>query len=141
MISLIVLLRGGATPLVFVTGFNYEIQKWSENRLLKAVASGWTIGGLLRYTSGTTIGIPGSANGIGNQLFRVGTVQNRVPGEPLYLKDIGCGCVDPTRTGTQPESLGGCSAGPMGILCGGVQRLPLAENRGRADEHWPGFPH
>ena len=41
-------LAGGATPFVFVTGFNYEVRKQKGSRLLNAVASGWTIGGLLR---------------------------------------------------------------------------------------------
>jgi hypothetical protein len=88
-------LATGSTPLVFVTGFMYEVPKWGNSRILRAAASGWTVGGLLRYTSGTVLGIPASANGINNQIFRGGTVQNRVAGEPLYLKDIGCGCVDP----------------------------------------------
>jgi hypothetical protein len=88
-------LAGGSTPFVFVTGFNYEVQKRGNSRFLHAVASGWTIGGLMRYTSGTVLGIPGSGNGINNQIFRGSTFQNRVPGEPLYTKDIGCGCVDP----------------------------------------------
>jgi Carboxypeptidase regulatory-like domain/TonB dependent receptor len=91
-------LAGGSTPLVFVTGFNYELQKHGgNNRLLNLATGGWIVGGLLRYTSGAVLGIPGSANGINNQIFRGGTVQNRVPGQPLFLKDIGCGCVDPNK--------------------------------------------
>jgi len=88
-------LSAGATPFVWVTGLNYETQKWGTNKLIKTVVGGWTVGALLRYSSGTVLGIPSSANGLNNQNFRGGTVQNRVAGEPLYLKDLGCGCIDP----------------------------------------------
>lgn len=87
-------LAAGATPLVFVTGFNYQLPKWRTSRLVNAVASGWTIGGILRYATGAVLEVPRSASPIANQVFRGSTVWNRVPGEPLFLKSLGCGCVD-----------------------------------------------
>jgi hypothetical protein len=56
-------LAGGSTPLVFVTGFNYELQKHGgNNKLLNLATGGWIVGGLLRYSSGAVLGIPVSAN-------------------------------------------------------------------------------
>ncbi len=88
-------LGDSGTPFVLVTGFNYQTPKWGDRKYLNALVSGWTISGVLRYTSGLPLTVPNSANGINTQTFRGGTVQNRVPGEPLFLKDLNCNCIDP----------------------------------------------
>ncbi|MBM3761804.1 MAG: hypothetical protein FJW36_16350 [Acidobacteria bacterium] len=74
-------------PQVLVIGFNYDTPKWNKNWATKAILSGWTFGGILRYSSGFPIASPGSQNALASLLFR-GTRFNRVPGEPLYLKDL-----------------------------------------------------
>lgn len=89
-------LAASAQPKVLVIGFNYEVQKWSQNRTVNLLASGWTIGGLLRYSSGVVISVPTSSDSLGSQTFQ-GTVFNRVPGEPLYTKDLNCHCIDPNK--------------------------------------------
>jgi hypothetical protein len=40
---------------------------------------------------------PTSSNAIGNYLATGYTRQVRVAGQPLYLKDINCNCIDPTQ--------------------------------------------
>jgi len=91
-------LAASGQPLVLVTGFNYEVQKWTQNRMVNAFASGWTIGGLLRYTSGIPLTVANSSNQINTQLgLPAATLFNRVPGEPLYLKDLNCHCIDPNK--------------------------------------------
>ncbi|HYP07970.1 MAG TPA: TonB-dependent receptor [Bryobacteraceae bacterium] len=89
-------IANGSQPLITVIGFNYEVPRLAANNLVNSIVSGWTIGGILRYASGTPIQVPNSQNGLNNQLFQ-GTVMNRVPGEPLYLKDPNCGCIDPYK--------------------------------------------
>ena len=89
-------IASGSQPFVFVTGFNYEVQKWSHSKLVNWATSGWMLGGLLRYSSGMPFAVPNSANNLNNQIFQ-STVQSRVPGEPLFLKDLNCHCIDPNK--------------------------------------------
>lgn len=81
-------------PLTFVTGFTYEVPRVPGSRLVRAVVSGWTTSGTLRYSSGMPIAVPQSNNNLSSLLFQ-STRMNRVPGEPLFLKDLNCGCTDP----------------------------------------------
>jgi len=74
-------------PQVLVVGFNYDTPKMGQNWATKAFLSGWTVGGILRYSSGFPIQAPNSNNALGSLLFR-GTRHNRVPNEPYYLKDL-----------------------------------------------------
>jgi hypothetical protein len=83
-------------PHVFVAGFNYEVPKAGANPWISRITGGWTVGGILRYGSGFPIRIPGSNNALSSLLQR-GTFANRVPGEPLFLKDLNCHCIDPNK--------------------------------------------
>jgi hypothetical protein len=84
-------------PFLFNTGFTYETQKYGflSNKFLKNAASGWVFGGLLLYQSGQPIAVPTSSN---NQSGWYGqnTLENRVPGQPLFLQNPNCHCIDPT---------------------------------------------
>jgi hypothetical protein len=83
-------------PHIFVFGFNYLIPAPNSvaNAFLKQVVSGWTLAGIGRYASGMPTPSPAAQNQLGSLLFR-GTRANRVPGEPLFLKDLNCHCYDP----------------------------------------------
>jgi len=84
-------------PHVFVTGFNYVLPAvgfMSRSAAAKQIFSGWTIGGILRYSSGKPIRVPQAQNNLNSLLFR-STNANRVAGEPLFLKDLNCHCIDP----------------------------------------------
>jgi hypothetical protein len=83
-------------PLIFVTAFNYEIPRITQYKIIRQVAGNWTFGGLLRYTSGLPIGAPGSQASLNSLVFQ-STRMNRVPGEPLFLKDLNCHCIDPNK--------------------------------------------
>jgi hypothetical protein len=67
------------------------------NRIARAILSDWRISSLNTFQSGVLLGSPGSTNGIGTYLSTGYTRQVRVAGVPLYLKDINCGCIDPTQ--------------------------------------------
>lgn len=84
-------------PHVFVTGFNYQVPQFGPSKLVRTVAGGWTIGGILRYGSGFPIRVPQAQNAINSILFRGGTNANRVAGQPLFLKDPNCHCFDPNK--------------------------------------------
>src|SRR6185369_3083177 len=53
-------LASSSQPLIFVIGFNYEMPRLTQNKLVRNVVGNWTVGGLFRYTSGTPIPVPAS---------------------------------------------------------------------------------
>ena len=85
-------------PFIFNTGFSYEVQKSGQiaNKFLRNAASGWVFGGLLLFQSGAPIAVPTSSN---NQSGWYGqnTLENRVPGQPLFNENLNCHCIDPTN--------------------------------------------
>ncbi len=85
-------------PIIFNTGFTYQLQKYGflpKNKWLQEAVGGWNIGGLLLYTSGLPIATPASSNTT-FQEFGQSSFQNRVAGQPLYLTDPNCHCINPT---------------------------------------------
>jgi len=85
-----------STPHIFVTGFTYMTPRWGPNKFVKSLLGNWVIGGVLRYASGQPIPAPSSNNNLFPLLFQT-TRMNRVPGQPLFLKDPNCGCIDPRQ--------------------------------------------
>jgi hypothetical protein len=84
-------------PLILAVALNYQTPGLAaQNRILHALSRDWTVGGILRYASGMPIAVPGSQNQLGSLLFQ-NTRMNRVPGQPLFLKDLNCGCIDPNK--------------------------------------------
>lgn len=82
-------------PLILVVAANYRVPSFGGGGWLTTLLKDWTVGAILRYASSMPIPVPRSQNQLSALLFR-DTVMNRVPGEPLYLKDIN-GDVDPNR--------------------------------------------
>ena len=83
-------------PLIFVMGFNYETPRIGTNKLLRLALGNWTLSGILRYASGMPIASPGAQNNLNTQILQ-STRMNRVSGEPLFLKDLNCRCIDPNK--------------------------------------------
>jgi len=59
-----------------------------RNWATRAFLSGWTIGTVDQYASGTLLAAPGSNNGIGTYLPGSSSREVRVPGVSLYTHDI-----------------------------------------------------
>jgi len=86
-------------PFVFITGFNYvvpKITRFTSNKIANAMVEDWTIGGLFQYGSGLPIQSPTSLNNLGSVLG-FSTYMNRVAGQPLYLDNLNCHCIDPNK--------------------------------------------
>jgi hypothetical protein len=83
-------------PFLFSLGFNYELQKMTDSKIVRSAVGGWTLGGVLRYTSGMPIPVPGSTSSLNSLIFQ-STRMNRVPGQPLFVKDLNCHCIDPNK--------------------------------------------
>ena len=91
-------IASASQPFQFVTAYNYEVPKFGSNKLIRTVVSGWTLGGVLRYSSGTPIAVPASNNSLSG-LLQQNTRMNRVPDQPLFLvSNLNCKCFDPGRT-------------------------------------------
>jgi hypothetical protein len=86
-------------PFLFNTGFSYELQKYGflgTNRYVTTAVAGWTIGGLFLYSAGLPIPVPTSSNQQANW-YGYNTTENRVPGQPLFLENPNCHCINPTQ--------------------------------------------
>ena len=90
-------ISGNSQPLVLALAVNYQMPGVGKNPWVKRITGGWTLSGIVRYASGLPIPVPASQTSLlGNLLFR-GTRMNRVPGQPLFLKDLNCHCFDPNK--------------------------------------------
>jgi hypothetical protein len=89
-------ISGFSRPLVSVITINYRTPAPGGNKLVSYALRDWIFGTLLQYASGTPILAPTSTNNLSTLLFRP-TFYNRVPGQPLFLKDLNCHCIDPTK--------------------------------------------
>jgi len=89
-------ISGFSRPLVSVISLNYRVPAPAGNKFVSMAVRDWAFGSLLTYASGTPILAPTSTNNLSTLLFR-GTYFNRVPGVPLFLKDLNCHCIDPTK--------------------------------------------
>jgi hypothetical protein len=83
-------------PFVEAIAFHYEIPGSARNRWIKAITTGWTIGGVQREASGLPILIPASQSNLNSLLFQT-TYTNRVAGQPLFNKDPNCHCINPLK--------------------------------------------
>ena len=95
-------ISGFSRPLVSVISINYRTPAPGGNKIVSWAARDWAFGTLLTYASGTPIPVPTAVNNLNALLFRGavpsgGTFYNRVPGVPLFLKDLNCHCIDPTK--------------------------------------------
>jgi hypothetical protein len=91
-------ISAASQPFFFVTAYNYEIPKFTSNKMVRTLVGGWTFGGVLRYSSGTPIAVPASNNSLSG-LLEQSTRMNRIPGQPLFLvPNLNCSCFDPGAT-------------------------------------------
>jgi hypothetical protein len=92
-------LSGYDQPLLSVIAVNYTTPKLTGNgilgnRVLSLAARDWQIGGVLRYGSGLPIQAPAATTNLATYTGQT-TLVNRVPGVPLFTKDLDCHCFDP----------------------------------------------
>jgi hypothetical protein len=90
-------LSGYDQPFLLVIAPNYTTPNIRTNKVLSWIARDWTVGALLRYSSGLPIAVPTANNALSSVLDR-STYADRVPGQPLFLQNLNCHCFDPTKT-------------------------------------------
>jgi hypothetical protein len=85
-------------PFLFNILATYTMPKISQLKKAAIVLQDWEIGTALSYSSGLPIPVAASTSSVANQLFQ-GAIDNRVPGQPLYLvSNLNCHCYDPSTT-------------------------------------------
>ena len=89
-------ISGFSRPLVSVLSIHYRVPAPPGNKIVSLVLRDWALGTTLNYASGLPILAPTSTNNLNTLLFR-STFYNRVEGVPLFLKDLNCHCIDPTK--------------------------------------------
>jgi hypothetical protein len=89
-------ISGFGQPLVSVISVNYRLPRWSKNGFVSYAVRDWAIGSTMSYASGLPILSPASTNNLSTLLFQ-STFANRVPGQNVFLKDLNCHCIDPTK--------------------------------------------
>jgi hypothetical protein len=92
-------------PFVTSWALNYTVPtiwRGSNSAGLKAaswIARDWTIGGFFNYASGALIPPPlANASPTLSSLIFESTVQDRVPGVPLFTHNLNCNCFNPSTT-------------------------------------------
>ena len=105
-------------PFIFVAGFNYQTPKFTSNRIVRNITGDWLFGGILRYASGALIASPATQGNMSQLTFQ-NTRMNRVPGEPVFLKDPNCHCIDPNTSFVRsPKAWVEAPAGQFGTSAG-----------------------
>jgi hypothetical protein len=90
-------------PFIYNISLNYQLPGFRGNRMLTYALRDWTIGIFGTWSSGLLIQAPMAQNNLNAILLRqtgganTVTYANRVPGEPLFLKDPNCHCFDPSK--------------------------------------------
>jgi hypothetical protein len=91
-------LTPSSTPFISVTAFTYRTPKLTSNKLIQHVVGGWTWGGILRYASGSLIGVPSSRTNPNTWTFNTNTRFNRVAGVPLFIQNPNSGNINPNTS-------------------------------------------
>jgi len=85
-------------PLIWNIAANYTTSGLGSNKLLSRLVRDWNYGVFLTYASGFPLEVPIAQNSTAlNSLIFQNTFANRVPGQPLFLKDLNCHCFDPQK--------------------------------------------
>jgi hypothetical protein len=78
-------------PFLFNANIVYTTQSWFSNKIANTLVKDWMFGAFLQYGSGLPLTPPAATN----TNYIGGSEQFRVPGQPLYLKSLNCGCINP----------------------------------------------
>jgi len=87
-------------PQIFNTAITYRSPAFGSSRLMRLLTENWTYGTFLRYASGFPIPAPYADNNLNSVLLRNDTnvtFFNRVAGQPLFLKNLNCHCINPNQ--------------------------------------------
>jgi hypothetical protein len=79
-------------PILLNLNVTYTTPKVTENKWISTAVKDWQVGAFTQYGSGAMLTPPTSSV---NSLF-LNSEEIRVPGVPLYTKDLNCHCINPS---------------------------------------------
>jgi hypothetical protein len=92
-------LSANSRPFISGLGLNYTVPRLEKNKVLSFALRDWSFGAFLQQASGLPFAPPvANAGPTLSAVTFQSTYQNRVPGVPVFTKDINCHCFDPSRT-------------------------------------------
>ncbi|HSP68181.1 MAG TPA: TonB-dependent receptor [Bryobacteraceae bacterium] len=91
-------LSASSRPNWMTLAANYTTPRWGQNQWLSYALRDWMVGAVLQYGSGLPIPTPASPNNNNSSTLLRSTYATRLPGVPLFLKDLNCHCFDPSTT-------------------------------------------
>jgi hypothetical protein len=106
-------------PFLFVVAYTYDLYDWvphvTSNKWADKIWKGWRLAIIQRYSSGLPIPVPASTSNLNSLVFQ-STRMNRVGGQPLFLKNLNCHCIDPTKDLTlNPKAWQDVANGQWGV--------------------------
>jgi hypothetical protein len=114
-------------PFMLNMNILYETQTWFSNRALALVTKNWQFGVFVQYGSGLPLTPPTAT--VTNNLGA--TTMVRVAGQPLYLKDLNCHCINPsTDQVLNPAAWANPAAGGFGPSGTATNTLYYTDFRG-----------
>ena len=104
-------------PFLFNANIVYDTPKASDNKILAWVTRDWQLGAFLQYGSGLPLTPPAqtTANNLASNYH---TGQMVRTGQPLFMKDLNCGCINPyVDQVLNPAAWANPTAGTFGPGC------------------------
>jgi hypothetical protein len=91
-------------PLVISMAGTYQLPRFARYKAVSMLFRQWRFGAVMMYSSGLPISVPQAQNSLNTLLMRTLpagiaslSYANRVPGQPLFQKDLNCHCIDPNQ--------------------------------------------
>ena len=91
-------ISGFDQPLIATFAVSYRIPRLHAGRMLSYGLGNWQVGVVGTYASGRPIRTPLAQNRLNTMLLGSTSNSTRIPGEPLFTKDLNCHCFDPGKT-------------------------------------------
>jgi hypothetical protein len=79
-------------PFLLTMNILYQTQTYFKNSILATVTKDWQLGAFMQYGSGLPLTPPASTNATPGGIISSEMVRT---GQPLFLKDLNCGCINP----------------------------------------------
>jgi len=77
-------------PFYWTSNILYQTQTYFSNRIMTLLTRDWQFGALLQYGSGLPLAPPSSTT-----TNNLGTSEQIPTGQPFFLKNLNCGCINP----------------------------------------------